>query len=130
MKKNAIKILLGMLIVVILFHLSILTKLIPYEITWGGRLQNDSEMYVFEALSILVNLFLAFALLMKGAYLRFYLKERVVNIILWVYFGIFVLNTIGNSFAKTSLEKSFALLTLLSAILIWLILKPKSKQEK
>jgi len=49
---------LGLLIAVLLFHLSIILKIIPYEITWGGRLKNDSEMYVFETISIVINLFL------------------------------------------------------------------------
>jgi hypothetical protein len=42
----------GLLVILILFHLSIIAKIIPYNITWGGRLTNDTEMYVFETISI------------------------------------------------------------------------------
>lgn len=62
--KISINILLGLLIVVILFHIAVIAKAIPYDIAWGGRLQNDSEMYVFETISILINLFLGLLLLM------------------------------------------------------------------
>jgi hypothetical protein len=55
--KTSINILIGLLIAVILFHIAVIVKVIPYGIAWGGRLQNDAEMYVFEAISILVNLF-------------------------------------------------------------------------
>jgi hypothetical protein len=123
--KIEIKIMLGLLIAVIVFHLCILTKIIPYEITWGGRLQNDSEMYIFETISIMINLFLGFVLLMNGGYIKPYFKQSLINIILWIFLILFVLNTIGNIFAKTNFERLFAVLTLISAILIWIILKSK-----
>jgi len=83
MKNNPLlKLLLALLSIVIVFHLCILFKIIPYTIAWGGRLQNDSEMYVFEVISIAINLFLGFVLLMKSNYLKFYFKEKIVNIIL------------------------------------------------
>lgn len=121
----SLKLLLGILNAVIVFHLCIIVKIIPYTIAWGGRLRSDSEMYVFEFVSIGVNLFLDFVLLMKSHYLKFYFREKIVNYILWFFFGLFVLNTIGNLFAKTTFEKFFSILTLLSAILIWRLLKGK-----
>lgn len=83
-------------------------------------------MYIFETISILVNLFLGLLLLMKGGYVKFRFKEKAINIILWIFFALFILNTIGNMFAKTNFEKSFAVLTFVSAILIWAILKTKN----
>jgi len=124
--KTSINILLGLLIAVILFHIAVIAKAIPYDIAWGGRLQNDSEMYVFETISILINLFLGLLLLMKGDYVKFRFKERTIDIILWIFLVLFVLNTVGNIFAKTNFEKSFAVLTFVSVILIWTILKPKN----
>ena len=120
---NAIKVFLGLLVMNILFHLSILTKIIPYNITWGGRLTNDTEMYVFETISILMNVFLCWVLLMKGNLVQYKFPDRVVHTILWVFFVIFVLNTIGNIFAKTSFEKQFAFLTGLFSIFLWIILR-------
>ena len=119
----AIKIVLVVLAAVILFHLLIITRIIPYEITWGGRLRNDTEMYIFETMSVAVNLFLGFILLIKGGYIKHYIKQRTVNIILWVFLCLFILNTIGNVFSKTTFERSFAILTLLLAFLIGTILK-------
>jgi len=121
----AIKSLLGLLLAVVLFHLCILIKIIPYEITWGGRLKSDQEMYIFETISILVNLFLGFVLLIKGGYIKDFFQHRVINILLWTFWGLFVLNTIGNTIAKTSFERSFALLTFIFAVLIGIILKNK-----
>ena len=125
--KIAIKIMLWLLAAVILFHLSIITKLVPYDITWEGRLKNDSEMYVFELFSIVVNLILYAALLIKGTYLRAFIPLKAVNIILWIFLVLFGLNTIGNLLAQTNFEKYFAILTLSFSILLWIILAKSKK---
>ncbi len=120
---------LGLIIAVTIFHLSIILKIIPYEITWGGRLKNDAEMYVFETISIAINLFLDFILLTKGSYIRQIIPMKVVNLILWIFLILFGLNTIGNVLAKTNFEKFFAILTFASSILIWIILKKKTNEH-
>ena len=125
--KIAIKIMLSIVVLITVFHLSILLKIIPYEITWGGRLKNDSEMYVFETISILINLFLGFVLLIKGNYIKQLIPLNIVTIILWVFLILFVLNTVGNIIAKTNFEKVFAILTASLAILIWSILRKERK---
>ncbi|MEE9362214.1 MAG: hypothetical protein V3U92_06420 [Cellulophaga sp.] len=113
---------LSIVIAITVFHLSILLKNIPYEITWGGRLKNDSEMYIFESISIGINLILGLVLLIKGAYIKQIIPLKIVNIILWVFVILFGLNTIGNIFAETNFEKTFSVLTLILTILIWIIL--------
>jgi hypothetical protein len=122
---NAIKILLGLVSIVIFLHLLIMLKIIPYKIAWGGRLQNDEQMYIFETLSIIINLLLSFILLMKGRYIQLKFKEKTLNIVLWIFLMLFILNTVGNLFARTNFEKLFALLTLVFASLIWVILRSK-----
>lgn len=126
---NYIKVLVFLLSLVTIFHFCLVFKLIPYTIAWGGRLSNDTEMYRFETVSILVNLFLISILLIKGNYLKVRLNEKVINVILWIFFFLFILNTIGNVLAKTNFEKSFAVLTLILSLLIWKILKKKTVTE-
>jgi len=128
--KIAIKIMLWLIGIVMLFHLSIMLKIIPYEITWGGRLKNDAEMYVFETISIIINLFLFLILLIKGKYLKAFIPLKFVNIVLWVFVVLFALNTIGNILAKTNFEKFFAVLTAMSSFLIWIILTKDKKRTK
>ena len=109
-----------------LFHLALILKIIPYDIAWGGRLTNDAEMYVFETVSISLNLLLGVTLLIKGNYIKQLFSGKTVNVILWIFLIIFALNTVGNVLAKTHFEKYFAILTLSFSILIWRILKSKS----
>jgi hypothetical protein len=45
MKNNtSINVFLGLIVLAILFHLLIIVKIIPYEIAWDGRLQDDSKV--------------------------------------------------------------------------------------
>jgi len=123
---NSIKIFLGLLVTIILFHFCIIIKIVPYNIAWGGRLQNDTQMYIFETISILIIVFLSWVLLMKGNLAKYRFSHRFINIILWVFFTIFLVNTIRNIFAKTNFEKFFAILTGLFAVLLWnIIMKMK-----
>lgn len=115
-----------MLITVILLHIAVIVRVISYDIAWGGRLKTDSEMYVFEVISILFNLFFGAVLLMKGDYIKSRFKSKTIDIILWIFLALFALNTVGNIFAKTNLEKSLAVFTLVFVILIWKIMKTKN----
>lgn len=109
--------------IIIVFHSCILLKIIPYDITWGGRLQSDQEMYIFEITSIAINLFLIWILSMKGNFVTYKFPVKVIHVILWVFVVVFALNTVGNLFAKTLLEKAFTLLTLGSALAIGFVLR-------
>lgn len=98
----------------LLFHLLILLKAIPYASVWGGRLKNDQEMYRFEIPSILINaLFLGIALI-KAELLGIQLPELVMQISLWIMAALFAFNTFGNLISKNRLEKMvFSPLTIL-----------------
>ena len=119
----SIKLLIGLLTLVILFHGCIMAKIIPYGIAWGGRLENDTQMYIFESVSILINAFLITVLLLKANYIHHRFSDKWLHGILWVFQLLFILNTVGNILAKTNFEKFFAILTFAFAILIWIILK-------
>lgn len=129
-KRIAIKIMLWLVVAITIFHMAILFKVIPYEITWGGRLKSDSEMYVFESISLAINFFLGFVLLIKGEYVKQILPLKIVNIVLWAFLVLFILNTIGNIVAKTNFEKYFAIITLSFSILIWIILNDSKKLRR
>lgn len=124
--QTAIQLTLYLIGAVLLFHLTILTKVIPYEITWGGKLKNDVEMYVFEVISITINIFLGLVVIIKGERLPAFIPMKVVNIILWAFFFLFILNTIGNIFSKTLIEKSLAIVTLFFSYLLFIILKKRN----
>lgn len=129
-KTLALKIILGLLTAVIVFHLLIISRIISYEIVWAGKLKSVSEMYVFEIISILVNVLLITVLLLKGNVIKHKINDKIINGILWFFVLVFALNTIGNLLAESLFEKAvFTPLTLISSLLIWIIIR-KDKNNR
>lgn len=87
-------------------------------------------MYRLEAVSIAVNLLFSVVLLVKGGWVRITVPVRIVNILLWIFFALFLLNTVGNLFAATLFEKCFAVLTLIFSLLIGVVLFSKKEGDK
>jgi hypothetical protein len=117
-----------LLSIVIVFHLLVMSGIIPYTIVWAGKLQSTREMLLFESISILLNLLLLLVVTMKGGYIAAAVPQKVLNAILWVFIVLFSLNTIGNMMAKYTLETIlFTPLTFFSAILCTRIVMEKAK---
>jgi len=115
---QALNVMLVLLIAVILFHLSVFCQIIPYTIVWAGKLNNVTEMRVFESVSMLICIFHISVLLLKGNYIKNKIPIKIINGILWVFVALFVLNTVGNLFAKSNFELYFFTpLTFISALL-------------
>lgn len=123
---TAIKILLAAICGVLIFHLLIISRMIPYEHIWGGRLKNEQEMLVFESFSFFINILLSITLIIKGGFLSLKIPSIVITTVLWFFFVLFMVNTVANFFAETTFEKSFSILTLLFVVLIGIILKGAS----
>jgi hypothetical protein len=82
----------------------VLIGIVPANIVWGGRAANKQEIIQLELISIALNsLFLAFSFLLNGN-LKINLKPAYIKIILWFMSIIFILNTLGNLMAKSSVE--------------------------
>jgi drug/metabolite transporter (DMT)-like permease len=127
--KLALDVLLGLLLGLLLFHISIIAKIIPYDIVWGGRLKSDSQMFTMEIVSILVTAILIFVLLIRRRYMNQVLPPKIVQISLWVFFVYFIINSIGNLLAESLLEKVFTLLTIVFSYLLWIIIRNKPRTK-
>ena len=88
----------------ILFHIAILSQLIPYNIVWGGRLTSDTEMYQFELVSISLNIIFLLIGLIRVGVIGVKLHPRVLPIIFWLMAVLFLFNTLGNLVAESTLE--------------------------
>ena len=104
--------------IVLIFHTLILTELIPYDKVWAGKLNSVEEMKSFETISILLNAFMLIVLYLKYRKLGQGTTSKVIDLLIWIFAGFFVLNTLGNLFSKSMVELILGtLLTLTSAIL-------------
>lgn len=111
---------LALLSCVVVFHFMILSGVVPYTIVWGGRLQSTTQMYIYESVSLLVNLAVIIVVSIKGEVIKPCLPKKVVTVILWVLAVLFAFNTVGNLFAESNLEMIlFTPVTFISAILLY-----------
>jgi hypothetical protein len=114
----AAKILIVFFSLVSVFHLLVLTGIVPYNAVWAGRLKTDREMYVFETVSLLLNISMTAVVLQRAGYIRAWLPQRVMYGLLWGFCALFALNTVGNLFATNIYEQIFGTAgTLLSSVL-------------
>jgi hypothetical protein len=99
------------------FHLLVITGIIPFEIVWGGRLNNSSDMVKFETVSIVLNAMMLFVVAIHSGFFRVKLRHISVKFALWMMFVLFILNTVGNLFSVNSFEKMvFTPVTFLLAV--------------
>jgi hypothetical protein len=104
----------------ILMHVLILLKIIPYEFVWGGRLKSDSELIIFESISIVVQILFVSIISVKAGYVLKGKFKKTANFGTWVMFGLMVLNTIGNLASKSGLETIVMTpITILLALLVF-----------
>ncbi|TGK24448.1 hypothetical protein EHQ05_16135 [Leptospira yasudae] len=117
-KLVAAKLLLLIFVLVTIFHVLVLTGLLPFTIVWGGRLQSREQMIVFELISLTLNSFFIWIALIQNGFFQKAVPPKVVRILLWIMSALFSLNTIGNLLAESSLEtRIFTPITFLLAIL-------------
>ncbi len=108
-----------------IFHLLVITGIVffdyvPIDFLWGGQMESKQQLLIFEFVSLVVLTLCFFVIWIKQKQqLKYFTKfTGVVNVFLWALLILFVLNTIGNIFAKTTFEKMMAIVTVLFAFFI------------
>ena len=102
----------------IVFHLLVLTGVVPYTIVWGSRLTSNEEMIRFEVFSLLINGIMVTVVLMSAGYIQAKVNRSLLRFMLWAMAVLFFLNTIGNILSTNELETIiFTPLTFLLALL-------------
>jgi hypothetical protein len=127
----AINATIGLLSMVLLFHILNFVQVIPYGIVWAGKLNSVKEMMVFETISILINTFIILVLLLKANYIKNNIPKKIINGIIWAFVMVFIANTIGNLFAKTNFELYvFTPMTFILSLLCLRIVLEKSQPRE
>lgn len=104
----------------IIFHSLVLGGIVPFDVVWGGRLQDATEMITMEIVSIVLNLLMMVVVAIRSDMVSLPVRPGVIRILLWVMTGLFLLNTIGNLASVSETEKRiFTPITLLLSILCW-----------
>lgn len=124
---TAAKIVLIILSMVLVFHVLVLTGLIPFDIVWGGRLKSREDMLVFESVSTGINLLIVLITASHAGYISVGLNKSMSRILIWLMTGGFLLNTIGNLMAVDPIEKIvFTPITLVLTVLCYRVASEKT----
>lgn len=117
-EKRAASLVIIILSLVIVFHLLVLINIIPYNMVWGGKIEDTSRLFKLEAISIAVNLLMLVIVLMKAKIISVVKNQRVVTISLWIMAILFMINTVGNALSTNDFERFvFTPLTLVLSLL-------------
>lgn len=103
----------AILLLVTLFNLLVMLGIVPYNIVWGGRLQNTEEMITFELVSIIINLLIIFIVLLKaGRVLPS--ASKLGYVLAWLLPIIYFFGILGNLASTSAIERAlFVPVTLL-----------------
>ena len=104
-RRFAINGLLTILSLVVVFHLLVMTGVVPYGIVWGGNLKEYSQMLTFEAVSIVLNLVMLAVVAVYAGMLKVKVNPLLIRIAIWIMFALFLINTVGNIFSKNEMER-------------------------
>lgn len=100
------------------FHILVVAGIVPYTIVWGGRISDRSLLIRMELVSIGSMMVAATVVVLRARSLIQGSSSPVLAVATWVLVALFVLNTVGNLFAKTTFEKAaFTPVTALLALL-------------
>ena len=104
------------------FHVLVLTRVLPGSAVWGGRAADTPDnLVLLEVTGLAVTLLFALVVALKLRALGATEPRRPIDIGVWVIFGYFLLNTLGNLASVSSLEK--AVFTPVSLVLALLSLR-------
>ena len=111
---NGILVILSLMI---LFHLLVISSIIPYGIIWGGNIADKNQLWLMESISVAITFIMLLFVLAYSGIVRIKLHPTVVKIVFLFMFVLFLLNTLGNILSKNSLETYiFTPLTLLLSL--------------
>src|SRR4051794_33685030 len=115
--------LLVMLSLLEIFHLLILLRVIPFDYIWGGKLKGTSQMYLFEAISVVINSLMILVTAIHAGLIKSTIPPVIFKVALWLMFLVFMLNTIGNVTSENPFEKNvFTPTTVLLSFLCLIII--------
>ncbi|MFY8022218.1 MAG: hypothetical protein ACOVP1_13520 [Bacteroidia bacterium] len=121
------KVLISIFILATLFHVLVILEILPNEIVWGGNITFKEELYIFESISIAINLLFLFIVLAYTGRIKSRIKASIFKWLMWLMAVVFLINTLGNLLAKTSTETLiFTPVTFVSAVCC-LVLLSKEK---
>ncbi len=94
-------------VLLLVYHVAILVKVIPYDSVWGGRLKNDQEMRKHQGFAIIATTAFMLLVLFKAGWVELPVPPEVFPGVFWFMAVLYLLNGLGNISSKSKLERYF-----------------------
>ena len=98
-------ILISLLIALVIFHVLVLIKVVPYEIVWAGQIKDSSSMFIYEGFAVFLTILFILIIWMKINNFKSGKYDKIVNVGVWIIFIYFLLNIVGNLASGVTAEK-------------------------
>jgi hypothetical protein len=99
------------------YHALVITRVVDYANAWGGRLPSVEAMYVFESVSVVMQVVFLTIATLKHRYVGGKKTQKVLSVLLFGLSGLLLLNTVGNTFSTSTFEAvMFTPLTLVMSV--------------
>lgn len=95
-----------LLSVLVVFHVLVLLDVLPYDQTWGGSIEDKSQVIAYEGFAIVLTLVFILMVSIKLDYLKIKRLQKVADIAIWIMGGFFAISLIGNLMAKGAKERT------------------------
>jgi len=100
--------------------------IVSSKYVWGGRATDHSQLIVLETVTFIVNGLILWLIAMRVNFAKQIIKTKTLIVLLILLSIMMTLNTVGNIFAKTTVEKFMAIPTLIGAIGFYVLARRKN----
>ena len=108
------------IVLLIIFHILLLLGIVSSDIVWGGKAADKAtiiKLEIFSLVTSLIFLIVICAKLRQSINMKF---RKVTNIAVWIIFGYFLFNIVGNLVSEVTLEKLiFTPITIILSLLLF-----------
>ena len=100
----------------VVFHTLVVAGVLPTNIVMGGRVDDSAQVRKMEIGAIVMTLVAGLVFALRWRSIASGSPSLILAIAIWAITGLFALNTVGNLFAKTIVER--ATMTPLTLLLV------------
>lgn len=95
------------LLLISMLHFLILLRIVPYDLVWGGKIQDPSSVFLFEMISLFMSIAFILIIATKIGYIKTNKFNKTVHVGIWFITAYFLLNSIANFASEVYVEKMF-----------------------
>ena len=118
--KLAGKIIITIIVLLIIFHILLLLGIVPSDIVWGGKAADEATIIKLEIFSLVTSFIILAVIFAKLRQNKNAKSRKIINLAVWIIFGYFLLNTVGNLASSVTIEKLiFTPITIILSFLLF-----------